>query len=252
MATNNAPSAGVPLKYRFWVRASALFVGTFLAVFMLFFVYDLFASIGESRALDTDPAAQAPPVVIDPRIETDLAKVLAFDVVDNAVDIRDPFIDRARLSNTVGAAGTVQQASAGTAGTSGTTATALNSSTGGVTRTITGTAGPATENVVIPTSKDRYTIWEDRVRSGYDAGPVSVAFTVDDLVPVGYASGGSGQEEVMFYSMSLCRTFSFPVGTRFFDGWLSSLSQQEVVFSLDDRSRILTKSYSTPTKCTGT
>ena len=249
MATSQSSSAGVPLKYRFWVRASALFVGTFLAVFMLFFVYDLFASIGESRALDTDPAAQAPPVVIDPRIETDLAKVLAFDVVDNAVDIRDPFVDRSGLSNTVGAAGTVQQASVKT---SGTTATAVNASTGGVTRTVSGTVASVTENQVMPTSKDRYTIWEDRLKSGYDAGPVSVTFSVDDLVPVGYASGGSGQEEVMFYSMSLCRTFSFPVGTRFFDGWLSSLSQQEVVFSLDDRSRILTKSYSTPSKCTGT
>jgi hypothetical protein len=244
----------MPLKDRLWFRVLALFLMAFLALFMLLFVWDLFVAIGESAELESNPAAQAPPVVIDPKIETELQKVLAFDTVsDNVVAISDPFVDRSGLSSTVGAAGTVQQASVSTTtGSAGTAATAsASTSPGGVTRTVSGTVASNASNQVVPTTKDRYQIWEERVNAGYDAGPVSTAFAVEDLVPVGYVSGGSGAEEVMFFSASLCRTFSFPIGTRFFDGWLGSLSQQEVVFTLDANSRVIRKSFTAPRPCSG-
>lgn len=243
----------MPLKDRLWFRVIALFLMTFLALFMLMFVYDLFVAIGESAALESNPAAQAQPVTIDPKIENDLQKVLAFDTVsENVVTISDPFVDRSGLSNTVNASGTVRTASTSTtSGTTATTASATGSSPGSVTRTVSGSASTTAVNQVIPTSRDRYQIWEEKVKMGYDAGPVSTAFSVDDLVPVGYVSGGSGAEEVMFFSQSLCKTFSFPVGARFFDGWLGSLSQQEVVFTLDNNARIVRKSFTAPQPCTG-
>lgn len=252
MATRQASLPRMPLKDRLWFRLIALFAMTFLALFMLLFVWDLFLAIGESRALESNPAAQAPPVVIDPKIETELQKVLAFETIDNTVvNISDPFVDRSGLSNVVSAAGTAQQASATSPSGTATTASAAASS-GTVTRTVSGTVSSSgSANQVVPTSKDRYEIWEEKVRAGYDAGPVSTAFAVEDLVPVGYVSGGSGPDEIMFHSLSLCRTFSFPVGARFFDGWLGSLSQQEVVFNLDDNARIVRKSFTAPQACKG-
>lgn len=61
---------------------------------------------------------------------------------------------------------------------------------------------------------------ERRLRSGQDAGPLSSIFALDDLLPIGTVSGGEGQEEVMFFSKAVNQTISFPVGSRFFDGWL--------------------------------
>ena len=54
---------------------------------------------------------------------------------------------------------------------------------------------------------------------------------MDDLLPVGLVDGGNGQQEVLFYSEAVARTFSFPAGTRFFDGWLSEITPQGVVFA---------------------
>jgi hypothetical protein len=61
-------------------------------------------------------------------------------------------------------------------------------------------------------------------------------FAIDDLLPVGIVDGGNGQQEVLFYSEAVARTFSFPVGTRFFDGWLSEITPQGPVFAWDDAS----------------
>ena len=70
---------------------------------------------------------------------------------------------------------------------------------------------------------------------------------MEDLVPVGYASGGDRPDEVMLFSVSLCRTFSFPVGTRFFNGTLNSFDQREVLFLFQNGIR--SKSYSASGEC---
>jgi hypothetical protein len=107
-----------------------------------------------------------------------------------------------------------------------------------------GTAG--TQQVQLDV-KARYKDWSDRPAAGEYAGPESEALAISDLVPVGFISGGTGYPEVMLYSLTLCRTFSFPAGTHFADGWMSSISQDEVVFTID---RIVRrKSFSRPEPC---
>jgi hypothetical protein len=41
----------------------------------------------------------------------------------------------------------------------------------------------------------------------------------------------------MFYSRVAEKTLSFPVGTRFYDGWLTELRPEGVVFSFVDNDR---------------
>ena len=62
-------------------------------------------------------------------------------------------------------------------------------------------------------------------------------FAIDDLLPVGIVDGGNGQQEVMFYSEAAQRTVSFPIGTVFYDGWLSELRPEGVVFASGDNYR---------------
>jgi hypothetical protein len=95
--------------------------------------------------------------------------------------------------------------------------------------------------------KARYDDWIARQKRGEFVGPESEVLSVQDLVPVGYASGGDRGEEVMLLSVALCRTFSFSAGTRFWDGWLNGFNQNEVVFTFQDGIR--RKSYSATDQC---
>ena len=96
--------------------------------------------------------------------------------------------------------------------------------------------------------KSRYDDWQDRQKRGEFVQPESEVLAVEDLIPVGFASGGERGAEVMLFSLSLCRTFTFPAGTRFFDGYLNGFDQNEVVFMFQNGLR--RKSYSTAETCT--
>ena len=77
--------------------------------------------------------------------------------------------------------------------------------------------------------------------------PESEVLGIQDLVPVGFATGGNRGPEVILVSLSLCRTFSFPAGTRFYDGLLNGFDQNEVIFIFQNGVR--RKSYATGEVC---
>jgi hypothetical protein len=240
MATRYKAVPELPLTSKLSFRTAMLFLATFAAVFFSAALYEVYSQMTEGRQ-SADVSADPAPVVIDPKLRDGLAKVLAFDSVPN-VDVSDPFIDRGGLSNTLKtSSGTVgiQKASSGPTTASG---VASRPPSGNVQ-----TVGGSTLSPAIIDARARHQMWIDRQKSGEYSGPESEVLMIDDLVPVGFASGGSGGDEVMLYSLALCQTFTFPVGTRFFDGWLSSLSQQEAVFTVDRGVR--RKSFTRPNEC---
>lgn len=243
MPRNNRTVSSMPIKDRLSLRLGLLFAAVFAAVFVGGLVYDIFASIAERS--ETDAVAQPAPVVIDPKIKTDLAKALAFDVAPADTAISDPFVDRSGISNLVRTTGAAPvrtvagSSSPGAAPTAAGTAASGRPSIGQSAGS-SGSSGTVASLPEVPASEATRTRYEDRmqkIRLGIEAGPESYVFAVDDLLPVGVVSGGSGEQEIIFYSQSADRTFSFAVGTRFFDGWLSELRPEGVVFTIDDRYR---------------
>lgn len=234
----------LPLKDRVSVKLTILFGMTFLLVLFGGFVYDLFASQTENLRLNDSENSQPPVTVIDPKLESELAKVIDFDNIQNSADIKDPFTDHAGISDS---------------------AKTLTGAVTTPTQTSTTTPNPNSQNVVVANSpqkvptqpnvsaknlgqntyttntppeidtKMRFEMREEKIRIGQDGGPESAVFAIEDLLPVGVVSGGEGTEEVMFYSAAADRTFSFPVGTRFFDGWLAELRSEGVVFGFNDQ-----------------
>ena len=85
----------------------------------------------------------------------------------------------------------------------------------------------------------RYEAWLERSIIAGETNLDPRVFAIEDLTPVGLVDGGSGQQEVMFYSQAAGKTVSFPVGTMFFDGWLTELRTEGVVFSSNDERRIV-------------
>lgn len=235
----------VPVKNRMSLRLGLLFVGTFVGVLTLLMAWTVFATVGDRRQVAAASEGSAPVIVIDPKIKTDLAKALAFDSLPVSGEVLNPFLDRAGLSGNVAA-------------TNVRTTTQATSSATGPVRTIASPAGiPSNRdaNWEIPQApgsdtysvKARHDDWLDRQKRGEFVGPESEILIVEDLVPVGFASGGDRAEEVMLFSISLCQTFSFPAGTRFANGWLNGFDQKEVVFAFQDGIR--RKSYSTSGAC---
>src|SRR5690606_17464398 len=86
-------------------------------------------------------------------------------------------------------------------------------------------------------TKQRWGAYLNRVASLGDAPLDPRIFAIDDLLPVGVVDGGNGQQEILFYSEGAGRTFSFPIGTVFYDGWLSELRPEGVVFASGDNYR---------------
>src|SRR5580765_7326851 len=106
---------------RLWLKLGGLFALSFAVFFVACFGYDLLAAFAEKAA--ARPAGEvAPPIVIDPKIESDLAKALAFDPSPATDDVKDPFSDRGGLSGKLpnSAAATAQQTTVVTPGSSGT------------------------------------------------------------------------------------------------------------------------------------
>ncbi|HEY8558836.1 MAG TPA: hypothetical protein VIL74_00430 [Pyrinomonadaceae bacterium] len=234
------------VKSRLGLKIGAIFLGTFLAVFVGLLFFDLLLMLGERAIVEAATSNQTPATAIDPKLETDLAKVLEPAETQNTADIKNPFADTTGISDKFSAA------SALTANAARTNAAApnVNPTSGQVTGKV---AQTQQQNVAARTvqpnqtsvpqpqqdTRARMQLRDERIRLGQDGGPEAAVFAIDDLLPVGVVSGGDGKDEVMFFSESACRVVSFPVGTQFYDGWFDSLRQEGVVFGFYDRFRTM-------------
>src|SRR5215204_6436552 len=237
----------IPVRNRLSMRLALLFVGAFLGVLILLMAWTMFATIDDRREAAANSAVASPVIVIDPKIQTDLAKALAFDALPTSGEVLNPFVDRAGLSGNLTAAnsGTLTKTAASPAAGSSTAVAGLG---GTVTSTrATGSNIRAASKIETYNVKASHDDWLYRQNRGEFVGPESEILAVEDLVPVGFASGGDRPAEVMLFSVALCRTFSFPAGTRFLNGWLSAFDQSEVVFTFPDGIR--RKSYSRGETC---
>ncbi len=236
MVTRDTHFSSLPLTDRLWFRMALLFGAAFFAAFVVSWAYGAISSYRESREAELILSNQPAPIVIDPKLQTDLAKVIAFDSIPDDANFRDPFVDRGGISSNVKLNAAVQQTSATSGGTTG-RATSAGTVFNGSRQVIAGNAVPIQDPASVEATRARLADRDERIRAGLDVGPESAAFAIEDLLPVGVVSGGSAQEEVMFYSQSADRTVSFPVGTRFFNGWLAALRPEGVVFNFDDQFR---------------
>lgn len=231
------------IKDRLLFRLGLLFCVAFMTVFVGGLVYDLFQSLIEQQseeALSTQPAV----VSIDPKIESELTEVLSIEPVEqNIAAIKDPFTDRSGISNTAAALplNTAPQQQSTAAVTTPIRTVGNNFSPASISPQ-TGMTGSADNNVNIASPEatiSRMRLREQRLISGQDAEPESSIFAIEDMHPVGIVSGGDEQQEVMFYSQALDKTFSFPVGSRFYDGVLIELRPEGVAFSYSDTAHTL-------------
>jgi hypothetical protein len=228
------------------LKLALLFIGSFLAVLILIVGATLLTALGDSRDSAAEAETQSPPIVIDPKIESDLTKALAFDAIPAATDVQNPFLDRANIGSNLTVTNSATPINAST------TANAASTTGIGPSRMTTVTRiGPTTPGMILPDTGDSRTRWDEwaaRANRGESVGPEAETLGIDDLVPVGYAGGGDRPVEVMLFSMSLCRTFSFPAGTRLFDGQIYQVDQSEVVFL--NQNGLRRKSYATVDLCT--
>ena len=242
MVETTSSNVVMPLSQRLSLKLLALFLGTFLLAFFAFWAYGVLESYQEARAAEASVDMRPKSIVIDPKIQTELAQVIAFDPAEAAPDVRDPFNDRTGISD-------LRAATGGSSG--GGTATTGGGSSGGGTPASTGGGGGGgggANTVTVPAepiltaveaTRQRYNAWLDRARVGVDIELDPMVFSIEDLLPVGIVDGGNGRQEVMFFSEAANRTISFPVGTLFYDGWLTELRPEGVVFSSNDNRRTL-------------
>ena len=241
----------VPMKDRLSARLGLLFVATFLVVTTFLIAGTMFGAIGDQRLADGDVTVTSPVIIIDPKIRADLARAISFDAIPPATEVQNPFVDRAGIGTNLVAAPVPAVSKAAGTNQSGSTTVSAMSATGSGTAGPTGIVQSGNNGFGIDSSslKARHDEWLDRQRRGEFVGQESEVLAVEDLVPVGYASGGDRPDEVMLFSLTLCRTFNFPVGTRFLNGFLNGFDQREVVFTFQDGIR--RKSYSTVEGCGG-
>ena len=225
-----------PRSSRLWPKVAGVFTIAFATLLILFIAYDLFAALVERSAATEQSGGEVTPVVIDQNLATELSKVLVLDENPDLSDVKDPFSDRAGLSATVAntSGSSMTPTSTSTTGSqSGTSPQSTTSASGG---TAPNAAVVAPAQAPVESTRQRYSEWLDRF--GMNGAPLDPRlFAIEDLLPVGIVDGGSGSQEVMFYSEAVGKTISFPVGTLFFDGWLSELRPEGVVFSFNDYAR---------------
>jgi hypothetical protein len=220
---------------RLGLKLTGLFLVSLAFSLLMFIAYEMLASVGESAAVA--PAADQTTIVIDPKIEADLAKVLAFDSLPSPGAVRDPFSDRGNLSRAATpASATVAQSGTGT--------TVTIPSAGGPGKIVVPGAGGTSPGTSPPVSavagtKQRYEMWLARQGLTGESPLDPTLFAIEDLLPVGIVDGGSGQHEVMFFSEAAGKTLSFPIGTMFYDGWLIELRPEGVLFSSNDERKTL-------------
>ncbi len=242
MAINSTSSASLGLRDGVTFKLITLFIGTFLAVFIGSWVVNAFTSLLESRGVESELQNQPELIVIDPKIQSNLAKVMAFDAIPTSAEIKDPFNDSSGISNngqptTAGSTRTTTQPAAKTATTAANPAKKTTSNPQAAKTNNGGTATDPKKEVVIEDTLTRIIRRDERIRAGQEVGAESAVFAIDDLLPVGVVSGGNGADEIMFYSQSADRTFSYPVGAQFYDGWLTEIKAEGAVFSFNDQYR---------------
>lgn len=224
------------------MKVAALFIGTFLTVFLGLLCWDLFLMLGERVLVDRAVAENPPVTAIDPKLESDLVKVLEYSDVQNTADIKNPFADQSGISNrttTPVSTSAPQSASVRNVNPAASQNNAQRSQAQQQQSVPGRTVQPDSSVNPQPQleTKARLQLRDEKIRLGMDGGPEAMVFSVDDLLPVGRVSGGDGKEEVLFYSQTACRVVSFPVGTQFFDGLLESLRPEGVVFRYYDQFR---------------
>ena len=232
----------LPLRERAATRLAILSGGTFLGVLLVLVLMAVFGAYTDSRRAEADAVVQPAQLVIDPKIETDLAKAMSFEADPIAADVQNPFVDRDGISGSAASSSVATAVRPSSSGPSANTVTV-----GG--RQTPGSPGATLATAPVISNKERHDEWQKRVVAGEYAGPEAETLSIDDLIPVGFSSGGDTAQEVMLFSYSLCRTFSFPAGTRFYDGWLNSFTTDEVVFGFSNGIRH--RSYSRPNTCSG-
>lgn len=237
MARPIPQNPGTPPSGHLAIKLGGLFLGMLAFVFVGTWVYDLFNAYRESRVAESNLVMQQQPIVIDPKLQTDLARVLSYENTPSDQEVRDPFNDRANLSQTVAATvttgGSAQSPSSGSTTTSGGgTGTNPGAGSGGH-----GSPTVAAVESPLDATRRRYFEWLQRSQTDPNLQLDPQLFAIDDLLPVGVVSGGNGRDEVIFYSQVAERTWSFPVGTRFYDGWFTDLRPEGVVFSFNDPQR---------------
>jgi hypothetical protein len=214
-----------------------------LFFFIGWLVYDIFNSLLETQRAEANLPNQPTVIEIDPKIETDLAKVLASDDLPETAVVSDPFNDKSGISGVTKA--TANLTASSPPQTSGGTVQTVNPQTqrNPSRQTVAGlnTGGGNSNNfpnfVPPENTKTRLTTWERAGRFSISGEPEPQIFAIEDLIPVGVVSGGDLKQEVIFYSQAADRTLSFPVGTRFFDAWLMEVRTDGVVFTFDDAYR---------------
>lgn len=204
------------------LKATALFVLAFIAVVIVFFLTDIFASIPASRREGVSVGTTA----VDPKLEEELKKAIDFEGFKVPADVKDPFTDRGGISDAANAAGI---------GGSGAASVAQPGAQPG---TIPGSQPPESKAPdPISATRDRYLSRDAALRRGESVATLESVFSIEDLVPIGYVGGGSTGERIIFFSRGMCQTFTFPVGTRFVDGWLRLRLGPSVQFVRDDAKR---------------
>jgi hypothetical protein len=98
MVETTSSNVNMPLSERLSLKILALFLGTFLLAFFAFWAYGVVESYQEARAAEANIDMRPKTIVIDPRIQTELAQVIAFDSAAASPDVRDPFNDRTGIS----------------------------------------------------------------------------------------------------------------------------------------------------------
>lgn len=250
MKTVSTVKPNLRLTDRLSFRLLVLFLGVFLLTFLALFAWSMSWSLAESALAEAGAASRPQPIVIDPKLRDDLAKVISLDTTAEPVAIKDPFTDRTGivgLSNAQRAVGGIVTTTGGAGGTTtsgGTVASSSGASPGrsrdtAVVPRTSIVPGGQTSEALVPASeatKQRYDAWLQRAATG-DVPLDPRIFSVDDLLPVGVVDGGSDKQEVLFFSTAAGRTISFPVGTMFHDGWLAELRPEGVVFGFGGEQR---------------
>lgn len=227
------------------LKIAGLFAVALIAGFIGLFAIRSMLSIAERGAVERPLQNQAEQIVIDPKMESDLSNALTFQAVNEPGQVLDPFSDRAGLTETAASRATPAAATSSEPG-SGTSAASPGSS--GTNSVYTSASGMVIDIASPEATRARYEKWRNS-DSLSERGDLSTILAIDDLVPVGFASGGSGGAEVMLFSQALCDVFSFPIGTKFLNGTLTSFDQAEVVFLIGRTSRH--RSYRRPEPCKG-
>jgi len=227
------------------LKIGGLFAVALITGFIGLFAIRSVSSIAERGAIDRSSENQIEQIVIDPKMESDLSNALTFQAISEPDQVLDPFSDRAGLSSTAAsrALSGAEQTSAATSGTSTTSAGSSASN-----NPPQGSSGPVIDPASPEATRSRYEKWRNAEGTS-ERTDISTILAVEDLIPVGFASGGIGGAEVMLFSRALCDVFSFPVGTKFLNGTLASFDQAEVVFSIGRTSRH--RSYQRPEPCKG-